>query len=75
LGVSEGAAPFGIGHAGKPARHHCPPFGQLAEGVNEVVGLPVVDWLTLAALACVLAGNVGLLATVGMVVRQLRDVA
>jgi hypothetical protein len=53
----------------------CPPFGQLAEGVNEVVGLPVVDGLALAALACVLAGNMGLLATVEMVVRQLRDVA
>jgi hypothetical protein len=53
----------------------CPPFGQLAEGVNEVVGLPVVDGLALGALACVLAGNMGLLATVGIVVRQLRDVA
>jgi hypothetical protein len=53
----------------------CPPFGQLAEGVNEVVGLPVVDGLALAALAYVLAGNVGFLATVGVIVRQLREVA
>jgi hypothetical protein len=43
----------------------------VAEGVNEVVGLPVVDGLTLAALA----GNVGLLATIGMVLRQLRGAA
>src|SRR5262245_55447999 len=27
----------------------CPPFGQLAEQVNEVVALPILDGLTLAA--------------------------
>jgi hypothetical protein len=79
-----GAGPLVQGRVGHDLQHlkrglwhvrRCPPFGQLAEGVNEMVGLPMVDGLALGALALALAGNVGLLATVVMVVRQLRGAA
>jgi hypothetical protein len=47
----------------------------VAERVNEAAGLPVVDGLTLAALANVLGADLGLLAAVGVVVDQQRAVA
>jgi hypothetical protein len=46
----------------------CPPFGELAERVNQAADGPVLDGLTLAALAYVVGTDLGLLATVGVVV-------
>jgi hypothetical protein len=50
----------------------CPPFGPLAERVNEAAGLPVVDGLGLAGLAFVLGTRPELLAEVSTMLQQLR---
>jgi hypothetical protein len=53
----------------------CPPFGALAERVNAGADGPVVDGWTLAGLAHVLATDIGLLGTLGVLVKQLREAA
>jgi hypothetical protein len=53
----------------------CPPFGELAERINQAADGPVFDGLTLAALAYVVGADLGLLAMVATVVHDLRPSA
>jgi hypothetical protein len=70
-----------VGHDLQTLKHNlwharlCPAFGALAERINQAADGPVLDGLTLAALAYVLASNPTLAVLVSVMVEQIRATA